>query len=101
MSEPPPAQRLLFENERVRVWEMTLEPGEAYPMHVHEYPYVSLVTGGARVVLTDADGNERTLETTSDTVVWQDSPDAHAVRNVGDSRFDSRLVELKQDGPPD
>jgi len=34
----PPANRLLFENEHTRVWEMLLEPGESFSMHSHEYP---------------------------------------------------------------
>ena len=25
--------RLLFENERIRVWDITLEPGERLPFH--------------------------------------------------------------------
>jgi hypothetical protein len=96
MTEVPPAQRLLFENEEVRVWEMTLEPGEAYPLHAHTHAYFSIVTSAARLILTDEDGNERAMETTPDTVVWQETPDTHAVRNVGETRFESRLVELKR-----
>ena len=31
--------RLLLENERVRVWEIRLEPGERAPFHRHDLPY--------------------------------------------------------------
>jgi oxalate decarboxylase/phosphoglucose isomerase-like protein (cupin superfamily) len=30
---------LLFENERVRVWEVLLEPGARGPFHAHTRPY--------------------------------------------------------------
>jgi hypothetical protein len=30
---------LRFENERVRVWEVRLEPGERGPFHAHTRPY--------------------------------------------------------------
>jgi hypothetical protein len=52
----PPANRLLFENEQTRVWEMLVQPGESFPMHSHEYPYLSLnmetaVTSSKRTAL--------------------------------------------------
>lgn len=31
--------KLLFENDRVRVWEIVLEPGERAPFHRHEGDY--------------------------------------------------------------
>ena len=34
------ANRLLFENERVKVWEMDLAPGESSDFHEHTLPYV-------------------------------------------------------------
>ena len=30
------ATKVLFENDRVRVWEMRLEPGESSPVHRHD-----------------------------------------------------------------
>ena len=31
--------KLIFENERVRVWEFTLQPGETIDTHKHEHDY--------------------------------------------------------------
>jgi hypothetical protein len=31
---------VLFENDRVRVWEMILDPGEAIPLHKHVNDYL-------------------------------------------------------------
>ena len=31
--------RLLFENERIRVWDITLEPGKRLPLHRHRTSY--------------------------------------------------------------
>ena len=31
--------KLVFENERVRVWEFTLQPGETIPAHTHDHDY--------------------------------------------------------------
>ena len=34
--------RVLLENSRVRVWEVSLAPGEAQAWHLHHNPYVVL-----------------------------------------------------------
>lgn len=73
---------------------MVLEPGEAYPRHVHRYPYLSIMLENAKVVLTDVGGREERLVLRRGDVVWRVPPDEHAVRNVGRTKFRNRLVEL-------
>jgi quercetin dioxygenase-like cupin family protein len=87
---------LLFENEHTRVWEMLLQPGESFPMHSHEYPYLSLIMESATLILSEEDGTERRLEVETGQVVWGDTPDVHAVKNVGTTTFRNRLVEFKR-----
>jgi len=96
MAYGPPANRLLFENEHTRVWEMLLQPGESFPMHSHEYPYLSLIMEGAALILSEEDGAERRLEVQAGGIVWGDIPDVHAVKNVGTTTFRNRLVEFKK-----
>jgi quercetin dioxygenase-like cupin family protein len=43
------ANKLLFENELVRVWEMNLAPGERSDRHRHDLPYVLCVVAGSQV----------------------------------------------------
>ena len=95
MAYAPPANRLLFENEHTRVWEMLVQPGESFPMHSHEYPYLSLIIESAALILIQEDGSERRLELEAGAVVWGDVPDVHAVKNVGTTTFRNRLVEFK------
>lgn len=38
--QPNPGETLLFENERVRVWSMTVEPGDAGLWHSHQHDHV-------------------------------------------------------------
>lgn len=49
--------RLLLENDRVRIWEMTLEPGEASDLHRHELDYVLCIVEGESID-ADAPGAE-------------------------------------------
>ena len=40
------ADRVLFEDDNVRIWEMKLEPGEASDLHVHEHDYYLIILQG-------------------------------------------------------
>ena len=73
---------------------MVLQPGEAYPLHRHRYPYLSIMLENASVVMTDPQGREERLKVRKGDVVWRVPPDDHSVRNVGRTRFRNRLVEL-------
>ena len=37
---------ILFEDEKVKIWEMILEPGEASDLHHHEYDYYLAISSG-------------------------------------------------------
>ena len=39
-------QRIVLENEHVRIWEVRLEPGETIDFHIHYHPYVVISLGG-------------------------------------------------------
>ena len=40
------ASQVIYEDERVRIWEMTLEPGEASALHHHEHDYYLAILSG-------------------------------------------------------
>jgi hypothetical protein len=56
------ATTLLFENERIRVWEMLLEPGERIPFHCHRTPYFWLCHEGGRGIQRFPDGRALEIE---------------------------------------
>jgi mannose-6-phosphate isomerase-like protein (cupin superfamily) len=43
------ATRMLFENDRVRIWEMDLEPGGRSDVHRHDLDYVLVILEGDRI----------------------------------------------------
>ncbi|HZW32709.1 MAG TPA: hypothetical protein VFF52_18495, partial [Isosphaeraceae bacterium] len=57
MSQPTErvGTRLLFENDRVRVWELALAPGESLEAHIHRLDYIILVESGGLLRLADPD----------------------------------------------
>ena len=48
--------RLLFENDRVRVWDLRLEPGESTGLHRHTSDFLYIVIGDGTLQTTFADG---------------------------------------------
>ena len=103
------ATRKLFENEKVIVWEMTLEPGEHTGVHTHEHEYFFHVLEGSVIDTLDADGNSvgefefrsdstHYLTLDGDQLVLGDirAPATHDAKNIGPNRYHEILVEFKE-----
>jgi quercetin dioxygenase-like cupin family protein len=91
----------LFENERVKIWDFVLEPGEAIPMHTHRRDHVIVVVEGGRLEVEDAGGRRRTYEPKAGDVHYGAvvGEDTHDARNVGPTRYRNLIIELKEPKP--
>lgn len=87
--------KLIFENERVKVWEFTLEPGESIEAHTHQYPYFFYPIEGSTIEVTRAGGRVEQLDLEPRKVYYREAGDTHGAKNVGTRRFHEVLVELK------
>ena len=98
----------VFENDKVIVWEMALEPGESTGLHTHEHEYFFQVVSGStlRTVASDGaslgefdfvTGSTHYLTLEGDHLVYGDIrvPARHEAINVGSDRYFEILVELK------
>lgn len=91
--------RLLLENDRVRIWEIRLDPGERYGAHRHVLDYFWVaVTEGTSLQHT-ADGRiERVRYRPGDTMFFYYGPGEsmlHDLANVGETHLVFTTVELK------
>ncbi|HEX6477759.1 MAG TPA: hypothetical protein VF043_02860 [Ktedonobacteraceae bacterium] len=81
----PVGSRILFENDLVRVWEISLEPGEHLLQHYHALPYLVVTIEAALVRVVEHDGQAfdptvlATLHVRSQK--WQCSPSYFAGAN--------------------
>lgn len=89
-------QAVIFEDEHVRVWELTLEPGGVHPWHLHHNPYVALCLDDSAGRMDWLDGAEPRFppEYIGGAVLRPVSP-IHRFTNIGDHRYSNRLIELK------
>lgn len=89
--------RVLFENDRVRVWDLDLGPGDRVPFHRHATPYFFVCVDAGRAISRFPDGNAMTLDY-AEGATWFDEvdhgPEIHDLENVGDTRLRFTTIEL-------
>jgi quercetin dioxygenase-like cupin family protein len=89
----PHIYKVLFENERVRLVEVTMQPGARSEMHSHPDNLVySLSTG--KVAFTAPSGEISELELPARTSMWMEATE-HATENVGGSAVHALMIEPK------
>ena len=89
------AYRLLMENEKVRVLEIRLKPGEKAPMHNHPHDHVVYVINNAKFRLTFFDGKSGEFDLKAGQTLWMEAG-SHATENTGTSEGHNLIVEVKK-----
>ena len=89
----PNIYKVIFENEKVRVSEITFKPGDTIPPHSHPDHFVYVLTAG-KLAFSRPDGTTQDFEGTVGQVAWIDA-ETHWAKNTGDTEFKALVVELK------
>lgn len=100
----PQHHKILFENEAVRVLDVTVLPGVKQPLHSHRWPSVLYVTSGTAYRDFDASGaivfDTKDYPTpTFPAVEWLGPQAPHAVENYGTDAVHLVRVEIKPQRP--
>jgi beta-alanine degradation protein BauB len=91
---------VLFEDDRVRVWDFTLEPGERSEMHRHDHDYVIVYATDAQVVVQSPGGEPQSSAVAdgyvSHTRLGSGAQDhlVHRLGNDGPTRLRHFVIEL-------
>jgi quercetin dioxygenase-like cupin family protein len=89
-------QKLLFENQHVRVWEVRLEPGESIHFHFHYHPYLVVSLGGGENEIETIFGKKIPTDEPAGSFVFIDEMrPVHRLTNTSRITYWSRLIELK------
>lgn len=104
---------IVFENDKVRVWNFELAVGEETELHKHEHEYMWYAITGTYLQTFDADGNDvgtlevpagavyslklenGFLEVISEIAKGARVPATHSAKNVGINPYREVLVEYK------
>ena len=103
--------KVVFEDDKIKVWEFNLGPGKRTAVHTHEMEYVFYLIDGSTLEVFDADGNFVTPLEFNDgdvlplrlkgdelIVVGNESlrvPATHSARNAGTTTYREILIEKK------
>lgn len=93
--------RLLLDNDRVRVWEVRLAPGDQGAVHHHELDHLLVQVAGDRIAVVpepNSQGPFRSYfeaEVVPGAVVEVTRGGVEAARNVGSEPYVEIIVELK------
>src|SRR3984885_15429697 len=88
--------KILFENDHIRMWEVRLEPGQTIDFHIHYHPYLVVSLGGGENEIETIFGNRiPTHEPIGSSVFMDQMREVHRLTNKADIPYFSRLIELK------
>ncbi len=85
---------LLMENEKVRVMDMKLKPGQKSPMHNHPNDHVVYVFRDAKLKLSFPNGNNDEFELKTGQVLWIEAG-SHETENIGTTKAHNLVTEIK------
>jgi hypothetical protein len=98
------ATKLLMENDRVRIWEMRLEPGERSALHRHDNDYIMIQIDGDRMAADfepdsagpwGGQGGRVEGDIAPGNVLYAERGGIETAVNVGNKPFYEIVVELK------
>jgi quercetin dioxygenase-like cupin family protein len=90
----PDVYKKIFENDRVKVHQVTSKPGEKIAMHSHP-AHVAYILTPCTLKITPKDGEPQTANAKEGDVIWFDAV-THTGENVGTSECRVVIVELKE-----
>ena len=102
LAAAPGNHRVLLENERVRVIEITVAPGEREPVHAHCFPGVGVIMYEGKYRDYDAqgtlmsEGKESPPESQFPTTSWTEPVAPHSYQNLDTKTMRSLHIELKR-----
>ncbi len=89
----PKSYKVLLDNDRVRVLDVRLKPGEKSALHSHP-GYVTYALTEAKIKVTLADGKTELIDSKPGKALWHDAI-THTVENVGPTESHILEIELK------
>ena len=95
------ATRLLFENDRVKIWEMVLEPGADGVLHRHDLDHILVQIDGDRMaVVPDPESKSAYNDYLEADVIpgqyfYIERGGIEVARNIGKRTYHEILIELK------
>lgn len=93
---------ILLENERVRILDTRVVPGDRTPVHAHEWPAALYVLSWSDFIRRDAEGNiladsreRRPVGADPGAGLWLEPLPPHSIENIGTADLHIIAIEVK------
>jgi quercetin dioxygenase-like cupin family protein len=84
----------VFENDKLRVSEITFKPGDTMPMHTHAYDHMLYILEAGQLTISTPDGKKTVVDATVGQTMWM-GKETHTATNTGKTQFKALIVEVK------
>ena len=91
----PIGDKILFENEHLRVWSVKLDPGQKQPWHQHLLPYLIVPMTDGDIEIKSIDGTSYRVQDKAGRAIWRDAGEVHDLLNHGNAVYRNVLIEIK------
>ena len=89
------ATQLILENDKVRIWNLVVAPGESSDWHLHEKDYVTVVVEGGELDVEYNNGSVASSPSQIGSWSFHGDHRIHRVTNNTNSTYRNVLIELK------
>ena len=89
------ATELILENDKVRIWNLVVAPGESSDWHLHENDYVTVVVEGGDLDVEYNNGSVASSPSQIGSWSFHGDHRIHRVTNNTNSTYRNVLIELK------
>lgn len=89
----PHVYKVAFENERVRLLEVSMAPGAESDLHSHP-DYLVYALSSGKVRLSGASGDGADVDIHSGDTMWREAEE-HSALNIGSEELRALFIELK------
>jgi mannose-6-phosphate isomerase-like protein (cupin superfamily) len=93
--------KLAFENDKVRVWDLALKPGESLAKHIHRTDYFFIIESGGLIRFADPDNasDYKDVQFEDGQITFVDvGPEGkvdNRLTNIGSKAHHNYVIELK------
>lgn len=89
------ATQLILENDKVRIWNLVVAPGDSSDWHLHENDYVTVVVEGGDLDVEYNNGSVASSPSQIGSWSFHGDHRIHRVTNNTNSTYRNVLIELK------
>lgn len=90
-----PGHRLLVDNERVKVYRVSIDPKQSTKSRSRTLPWLRISVSETTISVQERGKPAETLETRSGDFRWHEGATNDSIRNVGSTTYDAIEIEWK------